>query len=548
LPSVIREAHVGGWCIRLDLDRQVLRLEASDVEGPPALLPVLPCPKGGAVSAAALLFKAKQFDDGLLAAAELATQRGAGRFPGKAALLRTLAEALIAGPADEAPAAALVLAACELGGHCPPAPPLLRGLSQVVVEDFLRDEFRSKPLGFYSLSAELEALFRQDRLLQGPLEPGLASGLARALGRDPGGWAGYDACINLAARLTGPPALPGLHGPGEPRAFFPPSRSHEVELFESLYGDRPIPEGFDLMGELIRRVRSGEIDLRPSENSGWYDRLAWSLEPLIAPERTPEGARLDLGSRYRLHLEALFRGGLALAREAHVKQLKGGYGGGRAGPREPPVYVSPELTVEPFPTLYARRAEGCRFVRSVLEGSFGADALQGLRRPFAGGKGEASLAEELGWMERLFEGAAAMARRELGLSPAPGAGHAEVVAAWRTGLPGDPDVGGDARMMVPVFRDVGRKKTKVWALLGWRLLEVVVAYKAPPSVLEVVPEGGARPAAGGRPPPVEFSSATYRLATPEVAEVYVEQLLDREEFRRHCDRHRTRAAILANLR
>jgi hypothetical protein len=33
-----------------------------------------------------------------------------------------------------------------------------------------------------------------------------------------------------------------------------------------------------------------------------------------------------------------------------------------------------------------------------------------------------------------------------------------------------------------------------------------------------------------------------------MAEVYVSQLLDRDEFRRHCDRFKTREAILANLR
>jgi len=36
-------------------------------------------------------------------------------------------------------------------------------------------------------------------------------------------------------------------------------------------------------------------------------------------------------------------------------------------------------------------------------------------------------------------------------------------------------------------------------------------------------------------------------AAPVVAEVYVARLVGRDEFRRHCDRFRTRDAILANL-
>lgn len=44
--------------------------------------------------------------------------------------------------------------------------------------------------------------------------------------------------------------------------------------------------------------------------------------------------------------------------------------------------------------------------------------------------------------------------------------------------------------------------------------------------------------------------ANQETPTVEIvaAEVYVSRLLDRTEFRKHCDRHRTAKAILANLR
>ncbi len=88
--------------------------------------------------------------------------------------------------------------------------------------------------------------------------------------------------------------------------MFPASRSHEVSLFEKLYQDRPIPDGFDLMNELIRRVRSGEVRLVPRNESGWYDHQTWALEPLLVPDGKPESALLELGKRYRKHLEDLF--------------------------------------------------------------------------------------------------------------------------------------------------------------------------------------------------------------------------------------------------
>src|SRR5262245_43547766 len=99
LMPVTREIQAQGWCVRLDLSRQVLGLEVPEFvlgwrpegEQPGALLPIPPAADEGPVSAATLLLKAKQFDDGLYAAVELAAQRGAGRFAGKAVLFRSLA-------------------------------------------------------------------------------------------------------------------------------------------------------------------------------------------------------------------------------------------------------------------------------------------------------------------------------------------------------------------------------------------------------------------------------------------------------------------------
>jgi hypothetical protein len=552
----IREVHADGWCMRLDLARQVLRLEVPDaalgghgggrrVAGPP-LLAAPPLAAGGPVSAATLLLKAKHFDDGLYAAVELAAQRGGGRFPGKAFLLRSLA-ATLAG--DRSPsglgAAAAIHAACELGGLTVAGPEAVAAAARTATTDFLRNPLFSKPLGWHGWTPELSAIFRQDRFLQQPLDGATADALARAVERTPGAADAYAACLRLAARLTNPPKQPGPEDAGKRPPFLPPSRSHEVALFERLYGDRPIPEGFDLMAELIRRVRSGEIDLGLTETSGWYDRQAWSLEPLVVPDRMPERARLELGERYRKHLEDLFRGALALARETHVKQGGGGRGG-YAGPPRRPLWIHPALAAEPLPSLYARRAACYRFVRSALEEAFGPDALHELHRLTPEGPSTAGLAEELAWIEKLFAGAAATAGHDLGMQPPDAGETGPCFARWRAALGSDPDVSRDARMMVPVFYDVQRGKTNVWAFLGWRAVAVDVAYRTPPEVLAVEPLTPSAKPLGG-PPPVLFGGDRYDLAVPVMAEVYVSRLLDRDEFRRHCDRFQTRDAILANL-
>jgi hypothetical protein len=134
-------------------------------------------------------------------------------------------------------------------------------------------------------------------------------------------------------------------------------------------------------------------------------------------------------------------------------------------------------------------------------------------------------------MTALMLGAATTVGEELGMAAAaePEAGR---FRAWAK----NPDIAGDVRMMVPVFFDRGRSMTKVWAILGWATRLLRVSYVAPPSVR--VLEGAPR---------VEFGAAGRRIAYPVFAEVYVSRLLDRDEFRTHCDRYKTRGSILQHL-
>jgi hypothetical protein len=392
--------------------------------------------------------------------------------------------------------------------------------------------------------------------------------------------------INLIARLTNPFAEPDLRPlladadkedwqipPGKPR-FFPPSRAHETDLIMKLYGDRPIPEGFDLMNELVARIRSGELQLKPTEQSGWYDHQIWSIEPLAIPERMPEAKRLRLDHRYHEHLLELFKGIYALTRETHAKQLELVAPGCALGPVEPVkrVYIGPELSAEPLATYYLRRALSYRFVRQVIADTFGADALRRLYRLTPTGTAKLTLAEELEAIEALFYGAHATVSRQLGLAAdttlevgsgkGPDADAARF-EAWATIQEADEDLGQDARMMVPVYYDIQRGKTKVWVFLGWRTKRLRIYFARPPRVVDVEETGAASPATGlwGRffgkreqPegkrqwPEIEFTEAHQELASPVTAEVYVSQILNRDEFRRHCDTHRTQAAILKSLR
>jgi hypothetical protein len=519
---------------------------------------ILPTPDGAArsgfVSAGILTQKAKLFDDGLHAAVELAAQQGAGELGSKQALLLAVVDA----SSDQTPtrAAALLAAATMLGGQKISLPSALHAEALKAIEEFRRDPVRSKPIGFYSWSAALSAIFRQDRLLQTKLgrHEGVES-LARVLAADAGARRAYEGYLELIARLTNPSTrgdlralFPGRAGlPGEEEvSILPPSASYENTLLQKLFGGGPVPEDFDLMETLVKAVRSREVDLVPTEGAGWYAYQSFALETLICPERADEAARLQLGDEYRTLLTDLFRGALALARETHAKQLEVSMViGERPEPRRQ-IKVSPHLSAEPLATHYRRRAEGYRLVRTTLHRTFGAGALKKLRRQSAKGPVQADLGTELDWMIDLFDGAAFATSRQLGMPghDADGERAARRFLHWVAELREDPELTGDSRMMVPVWRtDDGR--IKVWAFLGWVRRELSIFPLRPPS--RAIFDRSGNPVASAYAPGIEWVDQREATHYPVTAEFYVRRLLDRDEFRRHCDRYRTRSAILQNL-
>lgn len=535
----------------------------------PAVFATLQGVSRDCVGAALLAQKAKQFDDGLYAAVELVAQRGSGKFAGKVELLAKLADALskaeLPGKGNAIPT---ILAAGRLGGHTAQFDKPLEAAVVQTVATFRTDSLRAKPLAFYTWTPELTSIFQQDRMLQMELTGNAQiTAVLAALHSDDKLRETYESYLKLVSGLTNPlakadlrPLLSGLDNRQSPSLedmvhFFPPSQAHETDLVMRLYGNRPIPEGFSLADELLVRIKSGDIDLTPRPTSGWYDYQTWSLEPLAIPDKMPEAARLKLDESYKKQLRELFKGVLALMRETHVKQLEFPAPAEDAGGPEPRpvVYVSPELTAEPLPSVYVRRAISYRFIRKVLEEAFGPEALKEIHRLTAAGPVKENLADELAGMESLMHGAYVTASLQIGLAPdandAAGSADPAVDAArflhWAANLARDEDVGQDARMMVPVFYDQQRRLTKAWVFLGWTQKRVNFHFDKLPGLTVLDKDG--KPVAANTGPDVQFHGTGWNLAYPVVAEVYVSRLLDRAEFRRHCDTYVSQSVILKNL-
>jgi hypothetical protein len=569
-----RTVIVDGFEVELDLSSQVVAVEApidldyhlerwGSAEAPVSAT-LGPLDSADLLSASVLAQKAKMFDDGLSAAVELAAQKGAGRHAGKAALLAALGGALAgADPSVAGSAQELLLGAARLGQvPVKGVPPVIEAAAQRTVDAFLADELRSQPLGFYTWSQQLRSIFQQDRMLQGEIDAAGITALASALRADPSARATYQAQLRFVSRLTNPSPDPDLHSfldardrgivdvSEEGMRFFPPSVAHETRIIKTLFGDKPIPDRFVLADEIIRQLRSRELRLEPGTESGWYDYQTWALEALVIPEWMAEGERLQLDDEYRKLLVELFKGLLTLTRETHVKQLKIPVAGAAAPRRELYIDIAPALSAEPLVTFYLRRALGYRFIRSVLEETFGSRALVKLHRLTQAGPVPTCLADELTEIEALFLGAHVKVSRELGLAPDNATGSdasaseaAERFAAWARELESDPDLSQDLRTMVPVFYDVERRKPKVWAFLGWARRPITVSFARPPQATIWDVQGRRLM----DHPPIRWGKLYVDLPYPVSAELYVDRILDRDAFRKLCDSCSTRSEIVRRL-
>jgi hypothetical protein len=510
---------------------------------------------------------AKQFDDGLYAAVDLACYRGElGFAPAVPEVMRAIFDKQPPGSA----ARPLLAAALELAGRKLPLVPGEERAKQKLLRDFQQNEPRSKPIGFYDWTPELGQVWRFYRFLQEEFdETRLAPcrAVAEALAGNPEILARYRAVNGFYGRLTNPriclpaDALTGAAGDlaalakqhavrHAAVAVLPPSASRETELFDELF-PVGLPPGADLMATLVRRIRSGEVNLKPGANDGWYQHQVYALETLLLPGRGQEKDKLLLTATYKKRLVEAFKALVTKRRETHVRQLKETETKAEMlGPLE---YgqVRPRLRIEPCPTFYLRTARAYAFVQNLLLATAGKERLAAMHGLKQGGFREALLADELEAIRLRFYGFYLIACEDIGMKPQlladePVDRKAAQAAAleWLKNLERNPDLACDTRVAVPIYVDLQARRTRLWATLGVRLARLDADYARAPSVR---PRGQSGP--WKEVETYQLGQSRYVIPVDEFAEIDLPGLrtLTRRELRAACGHYQTKQEIITAL-
>lgn len=352
----------------------------------------------------------KQFDDGLFAAIEVATFQGSiASLPAIPQLVYDIAVKL---PSDSHArpflAAALLLTGREFE---------LTEAEQVerdrLLSEFHSSRARSKPIGFYNWTKELRTIWKTYRFLQTEHDTTatqIAQDIAAVLAADSQLSEAYSTVTGLYGSLSNPPAclpIDAMIGAGEKTAreiadamgtrrssvsILPPSTSRETELFNSLF-PRGLPSGANLMTELIAAVRSGKVDLEPSDGEGWYQYQVFALETMLLPAKGQEEQKLLLKKTYKKRLVEAFKALVTKRRETRVRDTDTAVAS-EAAPLED-LGIQPRLRVEPCVTYYLRTARAYAFVQNLLQTVAGEETLGQLHGLTKDGKREASLGDEL---------------------------------------------------------------------------------------------------------------------------------------------------------
>lgn len=543
-----------------DRDREMLVLRPSYAD---AIAAAKACGLDLLPSANMLDGAAKQFDDGLYAALDAACFRGEiGLAPAApawaAAVLQRLPNPSAARP--------FLAASLELAGKPFDLSAAERQEKERWLAQFERNPAASKPISFYAWTPELEQVWRFFRYLQHEFaEDDLAiprdvaavlqqnDDLRRqylALNAFYGRLTNPSICLPVDALIDAKQGLPELAKDRGARraavAVFPPSTSRETELFDRMF-PAGLPAGANLIGALIQRIRSGEVDLKPGKNDGWYQHQVYALETLLLPAMGQENDKLLLTAEYKKRLVEAFKALVTKRQETHARQL----GAAGASKPQPISQVCPRLRVEPCATFYLRSARAYAFLQDFLTAAAGRERLEQLHALRQGGERPSTLDEELGAIRARFYGFYLLACEDIGMKPQLADGElADPQAAkqtaldWLGNLADNSDLRCDTRVSVPIFVDLVKDKTCIWATLGVRLAHLEASYAQPPRVR---PKNDAGPWTEVKS--YQLGDSRYVIPVDEFAQIELASSspLTREELRAACDRHKTKDEIVRGL-
>lgn len=188
---------------------------------------------------------------------------------------------------------------------------------------------------------------------------------------------------------------------------------------------------------------------------------------------------------------------------------------------------------------------------NFLLATVGDDGLSSLHALKEGGERSKNLLDELRWFREFFYGLHLLSAEDIGMvsalksdEPVNRAACEAKATEWVASYVGDADLKADTRVSVPLYFDIQRRRTRLWATIGVRLAKLKVSYARPPKIKPAVGTGDWKEVTRH-----QLESAEYVIAVDEFAEVEIPGLqpLTGKELREMCNAYKSKAEIVEAL-
>lgn len=510
--------------------------------------------------------KAKQFDDGLYAALEQAYLIGNKHgLPSHESLIRLWLSEV---PADSDAASFLQAGLKVL--EAPDNDSLDLSKESEGVRKWLtlfqRDPLASKPISFYTWNDNLRKSWRFGTYFQRNLSADSpeAVQLVEALKKNESLRQQYKNNLSFYASLSNPAMNNSMLSLAENSdgaktnitgvSIFPAATSRETELFNKIFRGG-IPRDADLMLELVKRIRSGEVDLTPrsmdtDSPSGWYDYQVYALETLLVADKGEEHQKLLLSKTYKQRMLDAFKALITKRRETHAKSLAK-TAAAAAAPQRPKT-LEPRLRVEPVPTYYLRTARSYQFLQLALLKYPGEECLKHIKGLKKEGERSVDLATELEEIKNRFYGLYLISCEDIGLRPKLLSGEVadenacyELAENWLKNIWDDTDFATDTRVAVPIATDAQRDITRLWVTVGVRLAKLNARYATSPKIRVAGSQEEWQ-----KPEDMQLNAVVYLIPVDEFVELELRGMssLTRDELRAALPLGKTREEVLSALK
>ena len=259
----------------------------------------------------------------------------------------------------------------------------------------------------------------------------------------------------------------------------------QEKLFKeiSLEAQSDIPT--NLGNALVEALRNGRIYLTPNKDSGLYTRQMHEVSSLVT-QSSPEFDKFKPNETYYKILEREFISNWVTTHHTHIGHMGHiDFNIVTAEDIKSSIIIKPQLSIEPFPTVYERMADNLVFLNNTLTSAFGEQFINKQRLDCNGRGVGTSIGEELCNLQSILRGLSYLSKDSIHMPYQCNTTAQESLndaINWLKNISEDYDLEREAPIFTPIINGTYGSQYISYIIPGFTLAPISIFYSSPPNV------------------------------------------------------------------